>query len=141
MVALQHVNFHTWHRRPVFEREEFDLLLRRWLPDALGGLGIICPVWEVMPTHVHLILTEFIDLPLPTMLKHIKGATSRAFFVTFPDMRADLGGGHLWRKGYFSVAITTHQQFLATAAYIRANRTTSRLLPPVPLVPSTEDRV
>ncbi len=137
-MILQHVNFHTWHRRPVFEQEEYDAVLRETLPAALESRGIVCPIWEVMPTHVHLILAEFADLPLSAMLQHLKGATSRVFFATFPDLRADLGGGHLWRQGYFSVAITSHQQYLATAAYIRANRTTVGLQPPVPLTASAD---
>ena len=139
VVTLQHVNFHTWHSRPLFEHDVYDGLLRRCLPDVLAARGVLCPAWEIMPTHVHLIVAEFEDLPLSVILKHVKGDTSRTFFAAFSALRTDLGGGHLWRKGYFSVAITTQHQYLATKEYICVNRASAGLLPPVPLLARDED--
>ena len=89
--------------------------------------------WEVMPTHVHMLVADLPDSERGAIVHRVKGATSRAFFLAFPGLRADLLGGHLWSKGYFAVLVRTHQQFCATVRYIRANREHADLPPPEPL--------
>jgi len=132
-MALYHVNFHTLGSRPIFELDVYDRMLRVCLPNVLDRRQIPRPVWEVMPTHVHMIVADFADLPCSTVMKHVKGDTARSFFTAFPELRADLLGGHLWTKGYYAVGIKTHQQFLATVRYIQSNRERADLPPPEPL--------
>jgi putative transposase len=126
-MALHHVNFHTVYGKPVFEDGARDGMMRVCLPAVLNFRQIICVAWEIMPTHVHMIVEDFSDYSLPTLMKHIKGDTSRAFFTTYPELREDLLGGHLWAKGYYAVAITTYAQFLTVLRYVRANRARSGL--------------
>jgi putative transposase len=121
-MALHHVNFHTLLGSPVFADQVFDQMLRGCLADVLVARGILCLAWEVMPNHVHMIIEDFPDLPRSTILKHVKGDTSRAFFARFPEMRLDMRGGHLWKRGYYAVHIVTHRQYLATLHYVRNNR-------------------
>jgi putative transposase len=132
-VTLHHVNFHTLHGKPVFEHDPYDRMLRACLPEVLASRAILCAAWEIMPTHVHLIIEDFPDLMRSTIIKHIKGDTSRAFFRAFPELRPDLLGGHLWAKGYFAVPIVSHQQFKASVAYVRTNRNRAGLAPPMAL--------
>ena len=132
-VALHHVNFHTLGRRPIFEADVYDRMMRSCLTRVIAERGILCPVWELMPTHVHLIVEDFPDVPRPRIMQHLKGDTSRGFFATYPELRGDLLGGHLWAKGYFAVRIVTHRQYVATVEYIRTNREHADLPPPVPL--------
>ena len=80
-----------------------------------------------------MIVEDFPDVPRPRIMQYVKGDTSRAFFATYPELRADLLGGHLRAKGYFVVRIITHRQYLATVEYIRTNRFRADLPPPVPL--------
>ena len=134
-MALYHVNFHTLYSKPIFEIEAYDDMMRACLSDVLRARTILCPAWEIMPTHVHMIVEDFVDLPCSTIMKHVKGDTSRAFFATFPELRPDLLGGHLWTKGYYAVGIVSHAQFLATLHYVRTNRERADLPPPVPLRP------
>ncbi len=121
-MTLHHVNFHTLYNKPIFEDQTRDEMMRACLRDVLRERKIICLAWEVMPTHVHMIIEDFPDLPRPRILQHIKGDTSRAFFAIYPHLRADLLGGHLWTKGYYAVHIITYEQFLATLRYVRTNR-------------------
>lgn len=132
-MALHHVNFHTLYNKPIFEDDTYDGMMRACLHDVLRERKLICLAWEVMPTHVHMIIEDFPDLPRPRIMQHVKGDTSRAFFATFPHLRADLLGGHLWTKGYSAVRIITYRQFLATLHYVRNNRERANLLPPAPL--------
>ena len=134
-MALYHVNFHTLYSKPIFENEAYDHMMRACLHDVLRARSILCPAWEIMPTHVHMIVEDFVDLPCPTIMKHVKGDTSRTFFATYPELRPDLLGGHLWTKGYYAVGIVSHAQFLATLHYVRTNRERADLPPPVRLRP------
>ena len=134
-MALHHVNFHTLYNNPIFAEDTYDRMMRSCLQNVLKERIILCPAWEIMPTHVHMIVEDFPDLERSTVLKHVKGDTSRAFFAAFPELRTDLLGGHLWTKGYYAVRIITHNQFLQTLHYIRANRERADLPPPVPLEP------
>ncbi len=129
-MALHHVNFHTLNSKPIFEDETYDRMMRTCLHNVLRERQIICLAWEIMPTHVHLIIEDFPDLPRPRILQYLKGDTSRAFLVAFPHLRADLLGGHLWTKGYYAVRIISYKQFLATLRYVRANRQRADLQPP-----------
>jgi putative transposase len=126
-MALHHVNFHTVYSKPVFEDEARDGMMRACLPGVLHYHQIICLAWEIMPAHVHMIVEDFPDLSLSTIMKHVKGDTSRASFRAYPGLREDLLGGHLWAKGYYAVAITTHAQFLTVLRYVRTNRTRAGL--------------
>lgn len=128
-MALYHVNFHTLYHKPIFEDGAYDGMMRACLPDVLRHREIICPAWEIMPTHVHMIVEDFADLPLWMVMKHIKGDTSRAFFAAFSELRPNLLNGHLWAKGYAAVGIVSHRQFLITLRYVRANRQRAGLPP------------
>jgi len=132
-MPLYHVNFHILGSRPVFEHEEYDGMLRECLRGVLRERRILCLAWEVMPTHVHLLVEDFQDYRRPAIVKHIKGDTARAFFRAFPHLREDLLGGHLWTKGYYAVLVTSHAQLCATISYIRSNRQRADLPSPVPL--------
>jgi putative transposase len=134
-MALHHVNFHTLYSKPVFEDGTYEYMMRACLRTTLHERKILCPVWEIMPTHVHMIIEDFPDLPRSRIMQYIKGDTSRAFFANFSELRLDLLGGHLWMKGYYAVHSASYHQFLATIRYIRTNRERADLLPPVPLEP------
>jgi putative transposase len=132
-MALFHLNFHTLDSKPIFADEGYDRTIRLCLRDVLRQHKILCLAWEVMPTHVHMMIADFPDLTRGTIVNHIKGGSSHAFFIAHPELRPDLLGGHLWTKGYYFVQIKTHRQFLATLHYIRTNRERADLPPPMPL--------
>jgi REP element-mobilizing transposase RayT len=129
-MALYHVNFHTLGSRPVFELPEWDATIRQLILDTLARHCILCPVWEVMLTHIHMIVFEFGDLSGSRVVHLVKGAAAHGFFRIYPFLREDLLGGHLWTKGYYWTEITSQRQYRATVEYIRDNRTTAGLEPP-----------
>jgi len=108
-------------------------MMRVCLPSVLHQRQVVCLAWEIMPTHVHLLIADFPDYPRSTILAQVKGDISRAFFRAFPHLREDLLGGHLWAKGYHWVLVESHRQCRATIAYIHANRERSDLAPPAEL--------
>ncbi len=135
-MALYHINFHTLYSKPIFEDEAYDSVMRICLRTVMREHKVLCVGWEVMPTHVHLIVEEFPDQPRSAIIRTVKGGTSYAFFGRYPDLRDDLLGGHLWTKGYYFVAIETHEQLVNTLNYVRSNRQNADLPPPKPLAPA-----
>jgi len=138
-MPLYHINFHTLDSKPIFEDDMYDQLLRTSLRDIIRKHKIICLAWEVMPTHVHMLIEDFPDFPCKKIVNYVKGAASHAFFAAYPELRADLMGGHLWTKSYHFVQVKTHRQFLATLHYIRTNRERIDLPPPALLKPATQE--
>ena len=132
-MALHHVNFHTLLNKPVFEQDLLDHMMRATIKVVLRERRILCLAWELMPTHVHAIVEDFDDYQRGMILQHVKGDTARVFFRAYPEMRADLMGGHLWTKGYWATRILSHRQFCATLEYVRNNRERAHLPPPEPL--------
>jgi REP element-mobilizing transposase RayT len=107
--------------RPIFEVPEYLALVRTELAAALRTWHICTLAWEVMPTHVHLIVLTFPDLPLGQTMRLIKGRIAHEVLAAAPELRADLGD-HLWQEGYDWVEITSHRQCLNAVRYVRQNR-------------------
>src|SRR5260370_9349146 len=103
---------------------------RTCLRALLRRQRILCLQWELLPTHVHMIIQDFPDYPLNKIMQRIKGGTAYAFFQAYPHLREDLLGGHPWAKAYYKVPITTHDQFCVPLPYIRPNREHPDLPPP-----------
>jgi putative transposase len=137
-MRLTHVNFHTQGNQPVFLQPDYDAAMRALVLEVVSRYCILCPVWEVMPTHMHLIVAGFDDYPRHRVIHHIKGITANGFFKRYPELREDLLGGHLWSKGYYWVDITSQRQYQATVRYILDNRANAGLEPPMPLTASGE---
>ena len=57
---------------------------------------------EVMPEHVHLLIS-FKPKYAPTdIVKYLKGHSAKQFFMVHPEIREhDFWGGHLWSHSYY----------------------------------------
>lgn len=138
-VPVQHLNLHTLRGSPVFADEQVERIMRRCVEAVLCARAILCPVWELMPNHVHLIVEEFADLSRARIMQFVKGDTSRAFCRAFPEMWEDMLGGRLWRPGYYAAHIATHRQYLTTVEYIGHTRANAGLPPSASFVPAGAD--
>ena len=119
--SVFHVNFHTVRNTPVFEAPDYQALVERALREALERWQIACLAWQVMPTHVHLVLVTFPDRSLGRIMNLIKGGSAHALLAAAPELRADLGD-HLWQEGYQWVEVKTQRQCANTVRYVRENR-------------------
>ena len=108
-----HLIFVTKYRRNVFTTPE--------LVDEMKSLILACgkagdfeiETMEVMPDHVHVLLS-FKPKYAPTdIVKNLKGYTARAFFKKHPEIKHQkLWGGHLWSNSYYPKSLKTCTQFL-----------------------------
>jgi len=116
-----HVNFHTARNRAVFEAPEYRGLLERTLLETLDRWALPWLAWQVMPTHIHVIVISFPDFPLSRIVQLLKGSTARAILRDAPELRADMGD-HLWQEGYDWVEVTSQRQCALAVRYVNENR-------------------
>ena len=55
----------------------------------------------VAPDHVHLLMSINPTTSVSTLMKYIKGKTSRKLQMEFPELKKQYWGQHLWARGYF----------------------------------------
>ena len=56
---------------------------------------------EVMPDHVHLFLSIPPSDSVADAVKVLKGTSARTLFMSYPALREQLWGGHLWNPSYY----------------------------------------
>ena len=58
----------------------------------------------VAPDHVHLLVSIDPSISISTLVKYLKGKTSRKLQMEFPELKKKYWGQHLWARGYFAVS-------------------------------------
>ena len=76
---------------------------------------------EVMPDHIHLLVDCKPQFYISDMIKIMKGNLARQLFLSHPELKRDLWGGHLWNPSYCAVTVSdrSKEQVLA---YIRGQK-------------------
>ena len=60
---------------------------------------------EVMPDHVHMMLSFPPNMTPSDVVKNLKGSAARLWFKQHPETKQLLYGGHLWSPSYFLQSI------------------------------------
>jgi putative transposase len=101
-------NFHfhliwvTKYRQPAFTTSELVDEMEQILLDVAEKGNICIEEMEVMPDHVHLLIS-FKPKHAPTdIVKALKGHSARAFLDHHPEIRdSQFWDGHLWSHSYY----------------------------------------
>ena len=101
-------NFHyhliwvTKYRKPVFTDEELVSEMKNILLDLAKINEIEIEELEVMPDHVHLLLSFKPKVAASSIVKYLKGHSAKIFFRNHPETRnQEFWGGHLWSHSYY----------------------------------------
>ena len=70
---------------------------------------------EVMPDHIHLLVNCKPQFFISDMIKIMKGNLARQLFLSHPELKKELWGGHLWNPSYCveTVSDQSREQFLS----------------------------
>lgn len=115
-----HVVWVTKYRKPVLIGDiEEDI--KQFLLDTLKSIHMEAVELEVMPDHIHLLLSCKPQCCISDAIKILKGNTARWLFLKYPELKNTLWGGHLWNPSYFvsTVGATNEEQI---ANYIRSQK-------------------
>ena len=76
---------------------------------------------EVMPDHIHLLVDCKPQFYISDMIKIMKGNLARQLFLSHPELKRELWGGHLWNPSYCAVTVSdrSKEHFLT---YIRRQK-------------------
>ena len=115
-----HIVWCTKYRKRLFTLglEEEVKEYHRKISDELGAKII---AMEVMPDHIHILLDCKPQFRPSDSIKILKGKTARWLFLTHPELKKQLWGGHLWNPSYFIVTVS-ERSLEQVERYIREQR-------------------
>ena len=84
----------------------------------------------VMPDHIHLLLDCKPQFFISDMIKIMKGNLARQLFLSHPELKQELWGGHLWNPSYCAVTVSdrSRDQVVAYIEDKKRRRKESRAL-------------
>lgn len=100
-----HIVWVTKYRNPIFT-DNIETDVKTYLIDILKSLDMDVIAMEVMPDHIHLMVSCKPQLRLSDAIKILKGNIARWLFIKHPEIKKQLWGGHLWNPSYFVVTVS-----------------------------------
>lgn len=115
-----HIVWVTKYRKPVFiGKIKSDV--KKYLNEMLQSLSMDVIAMEVMPDHIHLLVNCKPQLRLSDAVQILKGNIARWLFLSHPEIKEQLWGGHLWNPSYF-VATVSNRSLEQVAGYINSQK-------------------
>lgn len=96
-----HLVFVTKYRKSIFDTQEKQEELKMLLASFAEKNGSTIESVEVMPDHVHLVLSFPPKFAPSSIVKSFKGAAAREWFKLHPEDKQKLYKGHLWSPSFF----------------------------------------
>ncbi|MBU9790414.1 IS200/IS605 family transposase [Lentilactobacillus sp. G22-6] len=101
-------NFHfhliwvTKNRHPAFTTSQLVTDMKSILQRIADLNEVIIERMEVMPDHVHMLISFKPKYAPTNIVKAFKGGSARLFFEKHPEVKAQkFWGGHLWSHSYY----------------------------------------
>ncbi len=97
-----HFVFVTKYRKEIFTNDERRNRMVLIMNDIANKHDFEIKQIEVVNDHVHLMVTFKPKYSITEIVKKLKGASARKWFVDYPETKEELWGGHLWSKSYYA---------------------------------------
>ena len=117
-----HIVWTTRDCKPVFRGNIRDDVIA-YLKDTMDDLQMKPLVLDVAPDYIHILADCKPQLCLSDAVKVLKGNTARWLFMNHPEIKGELGQGHLWNPSYF-VSTVSGQSLEQAEKYISDQRKT-----------------
>ncbi len=104
-----HVVWCTKYRRKVFVGGIADDV-KSYIKTTASSLDIDILDMELMPDHIHLLISCKPQIRLSDAIKVLKGNTARWAFMAHPELKKQLWGGHLWNPTYFVATVSERSE-------------------------------
>ena len=103
---VYNINYHliwcTKYRRECFTNEDLVNEMKKIIFDIAEISDIEIKEIEVMPDHIHLLVSFKPKYSITDVVKNIKGYTARIFFDNHPEIKDnELWCGKLWSASYY----------------------------------------
>lgn len=100
-----HLVWCTKYRKFVFQ-DKLAEEVKTNLKTIAGELEFTIDAMEVMPDHIHLLISAKPQLRISDAMKIIKGNLARWLFLKHPEIKNQLWGGHLWNPSYCAITVS-----------------------------------
>lgn len=100
-----HIVWVTKYRKSIL-LGEIGSDIKVYLLETLKSLDMNVLAMEIMPDHIHLLVSCKPQLRLSDAIKILKGNTTRWLFLKHPEIKNQLWGGHLWNPSYFVTTVS-----------------------------------
>ena len=112
-----HFEFTTKYRYKMFAKFKYKSLIEACIRRVCHKHNIEIHILNVMPEHVHMLVTLPKGMLDEEAFQLLKGASSYYFFKNHPKARLRYPQGHLWSRGGCGVTVG-YNQFSETEQYI-----------------------
>ena len=116
-----HLVFVTKYRKVIFTNEALRDDMKAILKQLAYDIHIQIEHLEVMPDHVHMMLSFPPNMTPSDVVKNLKGSDARLWFKQHPETKQLLYGGHLWSPSYFMSTIGNVSKDIV-ASYIESQK-------------------
>ena len=116
-INFWHMNWQTKYRYKMFAKFEYKNLAEACIRKAASRHGIKIHIINVMPDHVHALVTLPKGMNDETAFQRLKGGSANSFFKNHPKARLRYPQGHLWSRGGTAVTVG-YNQLSDTVLYI-----------------------
>ena len=104
-----HIVWCTKYRRKVLTDKVISILSRE-LEKYAQENGFTIEEKEIMPDHIHLLISASPQVFIPDIMKGMKGVSARMVFKARPELKDKLWKGHLWNPSYFVATISENTE-------------------------------
>ncbi len=87
-----------------------------------NDLSITIDAMEIMPDHIHLLVSCKPQTRLSDAIKVFKGNAARWLFLSHPELKNKLWNGRMWNPSYF-VATVSERSYDQVKRYIAEQKT------------------
>ena len=97
-----HLIWVTKYRKPVFTDDALVQEMKDILQREASMIDVTIEEMEVMPDHIHLLLSFKPKYAITDVVKAFKGHSGRVFLKNHPEIKHDnFWGGHIWSHSYY----------------------------------------
>ena len=100
-----HIVWCTKYRRKVLSQEIMKSLIEILNTIATNN-GFIIQEVNGTTDHIHLLIECTPQHYIPNIIKALKGVSAKLLLKQYPELKAQLYGGHLWNPSYFVATVS-----------------------------------
>ena len=97
-----HFVFVTKYRQDIFTTKEKQEAMKGIMQKVADEQDFVIENMEVADDHVHLMVTFKPKYAISDIVKKLKGTSARRWFISYPETKEKLWGGHLWTPSYYA---------------------------------------
>lgn len=91
-------------------KDDVDTQLKTILQKSASNQGFSIEEIESDSDHIHLLIECTPQHYIPSLVKGLKGVSARLLFKSFPELKSQLWGGHLWNPSYFVATVSENTE-------------------------------